>query len=104
EAKAVWYGSSTGGFAVAERSVGAGLEPVGGDFDGDGTGDVLWWSAGGGAGELWLGRRGAAPDVRPQPASGPGEPVAFDGDGDGDDDLVWYDTATGAVSLWRSLG
>lgn len=87
--------------ATAVVDVGADRMPIAGDFDGDGRGDLVWYSGRPEADGVWFGR--ADGNVDPAPlGAGPGyNPFAGDFDGDGIDDLFWYSsTASAPVALW----
>ncbi|MTD17380.1 hypothetical protein GIS00_25955 [Nakamurella sp. YIM 132087] len=100
----LWW--SRGGRPVDSRKVfgspGKNKVPVGGDFDDDGYGDVLFYQPGAGADVL---RRGTANGFTSGPVvtvNGDYKPVAGDFNGDGHGDIFWYGTGTKADSL--SLG
>jgi VCBS repeat protein len=76
------------------------VQPVAGDFDGDGKADVLYFSATGPD----LVRRGTATGFQNAPE------VRLDGDylgvpgdfnGDGRDDVVWYGAGSNPDKYWR---
>ena len=67
-----------------------GLEPVVGDFDGDGKEDILWYSAAG-AETFWWGA-GRTFEVTDSGVLAPAgyQPLAGDFDGDNVDDIYWF--------------
>ena len=74
-------------------------QPVGGDFDGDGKDDLLWYAANG-QDSIWWGSSSFG-SVISQVAAGPGlVPVVGDFDGDGRDDVLWYGSGTTADTIW----
>jgi hypothetical protein len=76
-----------------------------GDFDGDGSGDVLTYGPGTEVDELWFGIAGSSA-MRQVPVTIKGQyrPVAGDFDGDGRTDVLWYAPGTATDSLWEWNG
>ena len=77
-----------------------GYTPVGGDFNGDGRHDVLWYGAGAVTEVLWVGgvdARYTGLATRQQAAK---TPVPGDFNGDGIDDVFWYAPGFTAEELW----
>jgi secreted trypsin-like serine protease len=77
--------------------------PVTGDFNGDGTSDVLWFNPSG-SDYLWFGGAGGF-TAAPLPAwhvsmNGALRPVAGDFNGDGATDILWYGPGPAADRLW----
>lgn len=70
-----------------------------GDFDGDGTDDVFWYTPGPAADRIWYHRPEGTLSV-PVMVNGRYEPVVGDFDGDGIDDIFWYAPGPAADSLW----
>jgi hypothetical protein len=80
----------------------AGWQPAIGDFNGDGTSDILWTNAASNATEVWQidnGHWAASVDLGSHPA---GSSLAAIGDFDhnGASDVMWRDDSTGAVTSW----
>lgn len=93
--------------------------PVGGDFDGDGRGDVFWYAPGQNpavANSREAGSRHYEPDARNDAlwlSTGSGWkvtelaadqtaiPLPGDFNGDGRDEILWYAPGTGRDSIWR---
>lgn len=90
----IWWGKSDrnslkSGSKIVET--GKGLEPVVGDFDGDGEEDILWYDTDGDE-KIWWGRVDRTfKKTRLTLRVGAGmRPTAGDFDGDGRDDVHWY--------------
>ena len=90
-------------------SVDVGSHPPGytvagtGDFNGDGTNDVLWFNAGNGDTEVWKtanGQWAGSVDIGHHPL---GYAVAGVGDfnNDGTDDVLWYNQTTTDTEIWK---
>jgi len=78
--------------------------PLGGDFDGDGRADVLWYGPGGDPDVLWRGRRGGRFTARKLTVRSDYRPLAGDFNGDGARDVVWYQPGPGADVVWFGHG
>ncbi len=72
-----------------------------GDFNGDGTDDVLWQNAIGNTAE-WLMSPGSGIANDPATPAAPGWSAVASGDfnGDGTDDILWRNDATGSTAEW----
>jgi hypothetical protein len=90
-------------------SVDSGTHPAGwlpvstGDFNHDGTADVLWFNAASGDVDLWKIANGSwagGQDIGPHPT---GWIFAGSGDfnNDGTTDVLWYNPATGETEAWK---
>jgi hypothetical protein len=74
--------------------------PVGGDFDGDGKDDLLWYAPNG-QDSIWWGSATSFGSAGTPVAAGAGLiPVAGDFDGDGRDDILWYGQGATADTIW----
>jgi hypothetical protein len=75
-----------------------------GDFDGDGTDDILWYKASNGGTAVWRMSAGAV-----AAASFPGalNPAVWsqagvgDYNADGTDDILWYKASNGGTAIWH---
>ena len=76
-----------------------------GDFDGDGSDDVLTYGPGTEADELWFGMPGSSA-MRQVPVTikGQYQPIAGDFDGDGRTNVLWYAPGTATDSMWEWNG
>jgi len=116
QADMLWYGSPDGVWHDPKEwdsdattyapaiAVGADRDGIVGDFDGDGSSDIIWYQPATGIDtELWNGQTtgGFAKSMLGDLPSG----LTFtsaDLDGDHRDDLVVHDAANGTASLWQS--
>ncbi len=75
--------------------------PISGDFDGNGTGDILWYRPGKSSDVL---RRGTARGIfvagQKVNISGVYQPIAGDFNGDHKTDILWYSPGAGKEALW----
>lgn len=93
-------GTDPPGFSVRSTSISGLYEPLAGDFDGDGLGDVFWYAAGGAPDYVWYGRAdGGHTSVR-KSVSGEYQPFVGDFGGDGRDDIFWYAPGGGRDYVW----
>ena len=96
--RAEWAGSQDIG------SHPSGWQPAAsGDFNGDGTSDVLWYNPSNGNVDIWKianGQWAGSVDVGLHPL---GWQPAGSGDfnNDGTDDVLWYNPSTGNVDIWK---
>lgn len=77
-----------------------GLDPIVGDYDGDGKEDILWYSATGDETIWWGAGRTFEKATSAVLAPGGYKPVAGDFDGDGKDDIHWYRAGTANDFQW----
>ncbi|MGB3405431.1 MAG: DUF4347 domain-containing protein, partial [Microcoleaceae cyanobacterium] len=75
-------------------------EPIAGDFNGDGNGDVLWYRPGTGNDFIWSFNDNNGYDSEPFTVNGDYTPVPGDFDGSGTTDILWYRPGTGADFIW----
>jgi hypothetical protein len=119
----LWYKASNGGTAIwhmnASATVGSASFPGAlnpavwslsntGDFDGDGTDDILWYKASNGGTAIWRMSAGAVSSASFPGALNPAvwtlTPVGdYGGDGasDGNDDILWYKASNGGTAIWH---
>lgn len=71
-----------------------------GDFDGDGTEDILTYGPGTAADELWFGRTDRTFRKVSVAINGHYRPLAGDFDGDGKTEILWYAPGSYADSMW----
>lgn len=102
----VWSFTGNGSGHTAHRlSPPAGTQPVVGDFDGDGHGDIFWYGRGTGTDELWSGNGAGRFTRTAQQIGGDYEPFVNDftpGAVNLQDDILWYNPK-GASLLWHSV-
>ncbi len=110
----MWWKAGTGGGSVwsftgstgAHTAVGAPIagspKPVVGDFDGNGSADVFWYTAGSTPEALWRGNGAGHFTKSGFNIGGTYTPVVedFTPERDGRSDIVWF-TTTGFDSLWE---
>jgi hypothetical protein len=75
-------------------------EPIPGDFNGDGNGDVLWYRPGTGADYIWSFDDNNGYESEPFTVNGDYTPIPGDFDGSGTTDILWYRPGTGADYIW----
>jgi autotransporter-associated beta strand protein len=74
-----------------------------GDFNADGTSDLMWWNPENGNSEIWLMTAGGSSPSHVNAGHITGNAtLSYTGDlnGDGRADIVWRDYATGQVTIW----
>jgi hypothetical protein len=101
--------ASTGPQVHWAGSVDVGAHPAGwlptaaGDFNHDGTGDLLWYNAANRDLDLWKiagGHWAGSADIGSHPAGY--QPLAGgDFNGDGTSDVLWFNPASGDVDIWK---
>ncbi|MGE0732783.1 MAG: sorbosone dehydrogenase family protein [Acidimicrobiia bacterium] len=91
----------SGIFPSAERvvNVGADRPPVTGDFDGDGRGDLIFYSGNPDADGIWYGRSDGNVDPAVLGAGFGYRPIVGDYNGDAVDDVFWYDLGKSAPGI-----
>jgi Big-like domain-containing protein/VCBS repeat protein len=72
-----------------------------GDFNGDGTSDIIWKNNASGATEIWTMKNGALSSFTPI-GNLTGYSLVGTGDfnGDGTSDIIWKNNASGATEIW----
>jgi glucose/arabinose dehydrogenase len=87
--------------STATVSQDAETPPLAGDFDGDGRGDLLWYTGRPGVDAIWFGQADRAPGTFTLNV-GPGfRPAVGDFNGDGNDDILWVVPGGGAdTPIW----
>ncbi len=91
----------SGSFPSSERvvDVGADRPPVRGDFDGDGRGDLIFYSGNPDADGIWYGRADGNVDAAVLGAGYGYRPIVGDYNGDNVDDVFWYDLGKSAPGI-----
>lgn len=82
--------------------VGGSYTPIVGNFDGNGTSDILWYTPNKSADSLWLfhgGSRQTHVNV-PESVGSPHIPIVGNFAGDWRDDILWYTPGAAADPLW----
>ncbi len=81
---------------------------MGGDFDGDGMGDILWYDESQHRIAVWLERGTGIFEPGPELPGPPGDgwtvPTIGDFDGDGMGDILWFNTRTHRIAVWLMAG
>jgi hypothetical protein len=81
---------------------GSGWKAMPGDFDGDGTPDLFWWSTDLGASMIWILRNGHIETTSSMPlVDSTLVPVVADLDDNGKSEVFWWDGATGSTWVWE---
>ena len=88
------------GFSVRSTSISGLYEPIAGDFDGDGFGDVFWYAVGSAPDYVWYGTPGGGHQSVRVRVSGEYEPFVGDFGGDGRDDIFWYAPGRASDYVW----
>lgn len=96
----LWLGRRSGGWAKSDLSAPWAASPSVGDFDGNGTADILWAQPGSAADTIWSFGTDGRPRARPIAVNGSYRPVVGDFDGDGIDDIFWYGPGGAFDSIW----
>ena len=83
-------------------SVGGTYTPIVGNFDGNDTTDVLWYTPNASSDSLWLFREGtrSAHISVPESIGSPHIPIVGNFAGDWRDDILWYTPGAGVDPLW----
>jgi hypothetical protein len=75
-----------------------------GDFDGDGTDDILWHKASNGGTAIWRMNSGAVSSASFPGALNPAvwsQAGVGDFNADGTDDILWYKSIDGGTAIWH---
>lgn len=99
----LWFGGRSG-WTKTPRSMPWAAAPVVGDFDGNGTTDILWVQPGEAPDSIWFFGTNGVPTSRSLTIRGFYRPVVGDFDGDGVDDIFWYGPGNAADSIWWFAG
>ena len=80
---------------------GSGWEAMPGDFNGDGSPDLFWWSPNLGASSIWILENGHIQTTANMPVvDGTIKPIIADLDDDGISEIFWWDSLTGITGVW----
>jgi hypothetical protein len=96
--------TAAAGQAVPAAPVPTTTVPVLGDFDGDGSADLLWYGPGSLDDHLWLGRASRNFAGVPLTVRGHYLPLAGDFDGGERADILWYGPGSGDDVVWFGHG
>jgi FG-GAP repeat len=97
----LWYGKTDGAFSGYPATVNGSYEPLLGDFNGDGRGDVLWYAPGAGGDAVWYGRSTGGFSSLRVTVTRTYQPLVADfNDGDGRRDVLWYGPGADPDVLW----
>lgn len=99
-----WFGRADGGFDQVQRSQAGVFIPLAGDFDGNGTTDILWYAPGNDPDQFWLMGTNGVPTVRATTITGNYRPIVGNFNGDAHDDIFWYGPGAIADSVWTFSG
>lgn len=101
-ADALMISNSNGTFTDVSKTMGAGVQPITGDFDNNGYTDILWYGPGATADSLWLfSSLGTGNHTSiAQNITGTYTPIPGDFDNDGYSDIFWYGPGAVADSIW----
>ncbi len=105
------YGNRSRGSWMANAStdiqISGSYVPVVGDFNANGSTDILWYAAGSAPDTLWSFNKQSSTFVITKPViNGTYRPFVGDftsNDGQGTDDIFWYAPGTGADSIWKGV-
>lgn len=95
---ALWIWNADGTFRSQRINPGPRMQPLVGDFTGDGRTNVFWYRAGR-TGAYW-GWNGTSVTVTPRTVQGSYQPLVGDFDGNGIDDIFWYGPGSAPDSMW----
>lgn len=95
----LWLGQTRGRWTVGDLSMVDTAIPLAGDFNGDGTSDILWYQPGVGADTMWQFHNGVPTKIA-LTITGNYRPVVGDFDGNGTSDLFWYGPGAKMDSIW----
>lgn len=80
---------------------GSGWKAMPGDFNGDGSPDLLWWSRNFGASSIWILRNGQLETTQNLPdLDSTWVPVVADLDNDSRSEIFWWNSETGSTHVW----
>ena len=96
----IWWGQANKSFQGTSTSVVGTYQPISGDFNGDGEGDIFWYRAGSATDYIWWGRTNKTFQSTSTNVYGSYRPVSGDFNGDGRDDIFWYRAGSGSDYIW----
>ena len=99
----LWYGGTDGAFSGWSLAVNGTYEPLLGDWNGDGRGDIFWYGPGAAPDVIWYGKASGGFTGRAVTVQGTYQPLVADFNGDRRRDILWYGPGADYDVLWLGL-